>query len=89
MELEIILKLNGGRTCYRIHQENAGIFTACLTSCEGEALQNLPEEIAMIKGVRNWTGSVDDYPLLRHLGAQIDANWHQDETNQLRGVNKR
>ncbi|HEV7329996.1 MAG TPA: hypothetical protein VGN63_03055 [Flavisolibacter sp.] len=75
MELETIIKFRSSAACYRIQNDSEGIFTANLIYFEGDDEQAPPAGITMVKGIRNWTGSVEDEILLSELGKFIDANW--------------
>lgn len=75
MELETIIKYRSSAACYRIQNESEGIFSAYLLYFEGDENQAPPNGITLVKGIRNWTGSVEDETLLSELGKFIDANW--------------
>ena len=77
MKLNAKIKYKSAHAHFRIHQESAGIYTAYLISFDGEDTQSLPKEITLLKGVRSWTGSIDDEVLLKQLGAFIDTKKHQ------------
>ena len=71
--MDVMIKYRGGRACFTIFQEGEGIYTASLLSYEGEEGNTPPEEITLIKGVRCWTGSIEDKTLLNELGEFIDS----------------
>ncbi|NTS43475.1 hypothetical protein HRG84_21535 [Flavisolibacter sp. BT320] len=75
MELETIIRYRSIAACYKVQNEAEGIFTANLLYHDGDTEQAPPEGITLVKGVRNWTGSVEDETLLSELGKFIDANW--------------
>lgn len=75
MELETIIRYRSFAACYKIQNEAEGIFTANLMYHDGDDGHAPPEGITLVKGVRNWTGSVEDENLLSELGKFIDANW--------------
>jgi hypothetical protein len=75
VELEAMIAYKNGRACFRIHQESEGIFTAYLITFLGENSESPPEEITMVRSIRNWIGSTEDEILLRELGAFIDNQW--------------
>jgi hypothetical protein len=82
MELEAAIEYKGGSACFRIHHEGKGIYTAYLLSYDGESARNTPEKITLVKGIRNWAGSVEDDVLLSELGGFIDKYWEQNENIQ-------
>lgn len=73
--LEVTVEYRSHRACFKIHQEREGIFTARLLSFEGEASLRPTKEITLVRGVRKWTGSIDDEALLDELGEFIDTKW--------------
>ena len=75
VELETIIKYRSSAACYRIQNESEGIFSANLLYFDGDDNLAPPEGITLVKGIRNWTGSVEDETLLSELGKFIDANW--------------
>lgn len=75
VELETIIKYRSSVACYRIQNESEGIFSANLLYFDGDDDQAPPQGITLVKGIRNWTGSVEDETLLSELGRFIDANW--------------
>ena len=79
VELEIMLRYRGGHVHYRLHEEAERIFTAYMVSFDGNSTNSPAEEITLVKGVRNWTGSVEDDLLLQELGKFIDTCWHQNQ----------
>lgn len=58
--------------CFKIQNESEGI---SLLNCKGEDNQAPPESITLVKGIRNWTGRIEDEVLLSELGKFIDAHW--------------
>lgn len=73
-EMKVMIRYKSGKACFRIHEESAGIYTACLLFFNGINKEELPKEITLVKGIRNWTGSMEDDMLLSELGEFIDAN---------------
>ncbi|RYZ61837.1 MAG: hypothetical protein EOO14_03910 [Chitinophagaceae bacterium] len=73
--METIIRYRSIAACYKVQNEAEGIFTANLLYHDGDTEQSPPEGITLVKGVRNWTGSVEDEILLGELGKFIDANW--------------
>lgn len=82
MELETIISYRSKNACYKIQSESEGIFTANLLSFDGEDNLAPPAGITLVKGIRNWTGSVEDEVLLGELGRFIDENWPPDSRKQ-------
>ena len=75
VELETIINYRSCAACYRIQNESEGIFSAYLLYFDGDDSQAPPDGITLVKGIRNWTGSIEDEILLSELGKFIDANW--------------
>jgi hypothetical protein len=72
MELETIVKYGSGRACFKIRREDAGIYYASLVYFEGDKKTRPPQEITLIRGIRQWTGSHDSTELLNQLGKSIE-----------------
>jgi hypothetical protein len=83
VEFETRVKYNSAYASFRIQKERAGIYTAYLISFDGDDIHTPPEEITLLKGIRNWTGSIDDEVLLEQLGASIDTEAHQNDKNPI------
>ena len=83
VELEVQVIYRGSDACFSIRPESRGIYTASLMSFSGESGQRPPEKITLLKGVRNWAGSIEDDILLSELGKFIDSNWHQNEETRM------
>jgi len=79
VELEALIQYRSSTACFRIHTEGEGIYTAYLISFNGQESQLPPDEITLLKGVRNWTGSTEDDVLLDKLGEFINTHWMQHE----------
>lgn len=75
VEMEVMIEYKNRPACFRIHQESEGIFTAYLLSYTGNGTNSPAAEITLVKGVRNWAGSVEDDQLLRELGGFIETHW--------------
>lgn len=71
--MEVTVKHRGDHACFKILREGEGIYTASLLSYDGENTNTPPGEITLIKGVRCWTGSIEDKTLLSELGGFIDS----------------
>lgn len=85
MEARIAYK--NGRACFTISRESEGLFTAHLVSFDGNGTPPPPYEITLLKGIRNWTGSVEDDVLLDELGKFINSNWVAADERPLRKRN--
>ena len=72
--MEIKVKVNIGSTkgCFQVRQEGPGIYIANLVTYNGEENKRPPGKITLIRGARQWTGSIDDEVLLNALGTQIE-----------------
>ena len=78
MELEALIKYRKRNACYKIQTESGTVFSARLLYFTGDDQQAPPTTITLVKGIRNWTGSVEDEILLQQLGRFIDQ---QSETS--------
>jgi hypothetical protein len=59
---------------YEIYREAPGIYSAELTYYEGATCNMPPIQINLVRGIRQWAGSVDDKKILNSLGAIIENN---------------
>jgi len=75
VELEAKIKYKTGNACFKIQKDTEGIYTASLLNYDGENALSPPEGIILVRGIRYWTGSVEDEILLTELGKLIDAHW--------------
>jgi len=69
--MEVFVKYQGARYFFKVRRENPGIYFAELIYYEGNQISTLPREITLIRGLRQWTGSIDDKVLLNELGNVI------------------
>lgn len=72
MKLDAIVKHGNGRAHFKIRRENPGIYYASLVKYDGSWQFKPPEEITLVRGVRQWTGSHEDETLLSQLGKVIE-----------------
>jgi hypothetical protein len=72
MEMSAAVEFRGALAHFRIRKDNAGIYFAHLLRYEGNPFESPPEEITILRGVRQWTGSCNDDLLLSRLGKIID-----------------
>lgn len=79
VELEAKVKYKSGNACFKVEKGKEGIFTANLLAYDGDYTQSPPEGIILVRGIRYWTGSVEDEILLNELGRFIDSNWLTDD----------
>jgi hypothetical protein len=75
VELEAIITYRSSSARFKIQNENEGIFTANLLNFDGDCTSAPAQKITLVKGIRYWTGSIDDEILLSELGKFIDLNW--------------
>lgn len=73
MKLEAIVKLGDGAAHYLISREGRGCYKAELVNYSGETYNNVPNELILLRGYRNWTGSTSNQQLLNELGEAIDS----------------
>lgn len=79
--MDALIKYKNGNACFKIKKGKEGIFTANLVNYDGEHTQAPPEGIILVRGIRYWTGSVEDETLLSELGKFIDSSWPQNLKN--------
>ena len=72
MELNANVKYGNGTACFRIRKENPGVYSADLLYFEGSKKAAPPEQITLVRGIRQWTGSSDDVDLMNKLGGAIE-----------------
>jgi hypothetical protein len=77
MELNANVKYGNGSACYIIRKENPGIYYAHLVYFDGHQKSAPPQNITLIRGIRQWKGSLDDRELLNELGKIIEEAYHQ------------
>jgi hypothetical protein len=76
MMLEANVIYKGGVACFEIERDAPGLYFARLRYYEQKGRAKLPNEIMLVRGIRNWAGSFDDEGLLQQLGNVIEENWH-------------
>lgn len=72
MKLEAIVKVEEGAAHFDVSPVGGGVYYARLVRYTGRPGQAPPEEIVMVRGVRNWNGSCDRTELINELGEVID-----------------
>lgn len=75
VELEAKIIYKSSSACYKIQNDTEGIFTANLLYFDGDKTIAPPKGVTLVKGIRYWTGSIDDEILLTELGKYIDEYW--------------
>ncbi len=61
-----------GRARFKINRESSGVYYAQLMHFEGSKNTNLPQEIILTRGIRHWTGSINNEAILNELGKIIE-----------------
>src|SRR3954464_11772291 len=72
MELKAEVPFEGGTAHYQIYPEINGIYQARLLHYEGGSGKTPPEEVILVKGYRQWSGSYDRQDLLNEIGNAIE-----------------
>jgi hypothetical protein len=72
MSWNVTVKHRGALAFYQIHREGPGLYAATLVHYRGEVVHAPSRDIVLVRGVRQWTGSVEDETLLRQLGTKIE-----------------
>jgi hypothetical protein len=81
MNLEATVQYGNGRACFKIHKENPGIYYASLMYFEGSQHSSPPQEIMLVRGVRQWAGSHEDKTLLNELVKFIEEAYRKSSVN--------
>jgi hypothetical protein len=81
--MKAVVVYKGALAHYFITQEKPDVFNASLLEYRGEG-QPVPH-ITLVRGMRHWSGSVEDESLLQELGAAIDRNIPFDPLFPQRG----
>ena len=71
--MQAIVKYGNGYACFAISKEIAGVYVANLIYCDGDSKNLLPNKITLIKGIRQWAGSIENSTLLDELGKSIEG----------------
>ncbi|GAA4730387.1 hypothetical protein [Flavisolibacter ginsenosidimutans] len=75
MDLDATIQYNNGRALFRIRREAAGIYYAFLLHFDGDRRHAPPGEITLVRGIRQWTGSLDNKTLLNGLGQAVEEHF--------------
>lgn len=77
MRLNATIRHKRSVCVFEIKREAPGIYLAHLVCSEDENTQ-FPGNITLIRGIRNWKGSIEDATVLFQLGFAIE-NYYQDQ----------
>jgi hypothetical protein len=72
MWFSAIANYKGGLAHYKIVRENVGIFNAYLERYDGKPENTPAQNIILVRGLRHWSGSINEQGLLDTLGEVID-----------------
>ncbi len=70
------MKYEGGTAHFKIEKERPGIYVVSLEAFVGDHSRLPPSKIIMTRGIRRWTGSINDTVLLDNLGMAIEEEFH-------------
>jgi hypothetical protein len=73
MEMKAVVPFGEGMAHYIVSPESSGIYQARLVEFVGTADRMPPEEVILVKGYRQWSGSYDRQDLLNSLGDAIES----------------
>jgi len=87
MELNTAVIYQGATAYFKIKSEALGVYSATLLHYSGEEEQRPSRNITLLRGVRQWTGSIEDKALLSSLGKEIEdyINMSTLEREKYRG----
>ncbi len=77
MELNANVKYGNGCACFIIRKENPGIYYAHLIYFDGDKKLSPPQKITLVRGIRQWAGSLDKPQLLNDLGKVIEEAYQK------------
>ena len=83
-----IANYEGGLAHYNIIQEKEGLYHAILVKYDGKPTNKPPSNIILVRGMRHWSGSVEDENLLNQLGTVIDTRIRGRLYGQIQKENK-
>ena len=72
MEMKAVVPFDEGIAHYVVLPESSGIYQAKLIQFEGNSNNKPPDEVILVKGYRQWSGSFERQDLLNSLGEQIE-----------------
>ena len=73
MEMKAVVPFGEGMAHYLVSPESSGIYQARLVEFEGTAERMPPDEVILVKGYRQWSGSYERQDLLNSLGEAIES----------------
>jgi hypothetical protein len=73
MEMKAVVPFGEGMAHYLVSPESSGIYQARLVDFEGTAERKPPDEVILVKGYRQWSGSYERQDLLNSLGEAIES----------------
>ena len=73
MEMKAVVPFGEGMAHYLVSPESSGIYQARLVDFEGTAERMPPDEVILVKGYRQWSGSYERQDLLNSLGEAIES----------------
>jgi hypothetical protein len=71
MKVTASVEFKGGTAHFAIRSANSGIYHANLLRYEGNTFDTPPNEVTIIRGVRQWTGSCNEDLQIEKLGEVI------------------
>ena len=73
--MKIVIVYKGALAFYEVSKDRDGVFNAFLKQYGG--FETPADKVTLARGLRHWSGSVDDVELLYELGEAIDRNRKQ------------
>jgi hypothetical protein len=83
MWFSVIAKYRGALARFNIIQEKEGVYHAILVKYDGRQDYVPPSNIILVRGVRQWSGSIEEQVLLDELGSLIDKRMSNSLMNNL------
>lgn len=81
--MEVVIVYKGALAYYLISRIRADVYNALLKHYGG--FEAPPQYITLVRGLRHWSGSIENDELLYELGKAIDRNLHIDPLFPQRG----
>ena len=72
MWFSAIASYKGGLAHYKVVPENLGIYNAYLERYDGKAANAPVQNIILVRGLKHWSGSIEEQNLLDTIGEVID-----------------
>ena len=72
MWFSAIANYKGGLAHYKIIPENFGIYNAYLERYDGKSSNSPAQNIILVRGLKHWSGSIEEQNLLDTIGEVID-----------------